>query len=145
MSVPFDSVLIPTDGSPDPETGSDHGLRLADALDATLHVLGVAETASLGPDVRSVFLADALESAAPDAVDDILARAEKRGISETIRLVAHGDPSEEIGELIGDADIDVVTMGTTGRRSVDRVLLGSVAMRTVRSAPVPVITVTDED
>jgi nucleotide-binding universal stress UspA family protein len=34
-----------------------------------------------------------------------------------------------------------VVMGTTGRRGTDRILLGSVAEKTVRSASVPVITV----
>lgn len=141
LSFPFESVLVPTDGSPGARAGSDHGLRLADALDATLHVLGVAETASLGPDVRSVLSDEALEAAASDAVDDVIARAEKRGIADTVRHVPHGDPADEIRTLIDDTDIDVVTMGTTGRRGVDRILLGSVAERTVRSAPVPVITV----
>jgi nucleotide-binding universal stress UspA family protein len=32
-------------------------------------------------------------------------------------------------------------MGTTGRRGTDRILLGSVAEKTVRTAPVPVVTV----
>jgi nucleotide-binding universal stress UspA family protein len=32
-------------------------------------------------------------------------------------------------------------MGTTGRRGTERILLGSVAEKTVRSAPVPVVTV----
>jgi nucleotide-binding universal stress UspA family protein len=36
-------------------------------------------------------------------------------------------------------------MGTTGRRGTDRILLGSVAEKTVRTAPVPVITVADTD
>jgi nucleotide-binding universal stress UspA family protein len=38
-------------------------------------------------------------------------------------------------------DVDGVVMGTTGRSGVDRILLGSVTEKTVRSAPVPVITV----
>lgn len=145
LSFPYESILIPTDGSPGARAGSEHGVRLADALDATAHVLGVAETASLGPDVRSVFSDDALEAAASDAVDDVITRAEKRGVSDTVRHLAHGDPTEEIRQVIDDADIDVVTMGTTGRRGIDRILLGSVAERTVRTAPVPVITVANED
>lgn len=145
LSFPFESVLIPTDGSAGAAAGVQHGLRLADALEATVHVIGVAETGSLGPDVRSVLSDEALETAASDAVDDVVRRAEKRGISETVRHLAHGDPSEEISDLIDEVEIDVVTMGRTGRRGVDRVLLGSVAERTVRSAPVPVITVGNEE
>jgi len=39
------------------------------------------------------------------------------------------------------SDIHAVVMGSSGRRGVDRILLGSVAEKTVRSAPVPVVTV----
>lgn len=141
LRFPYESVLIPTDGSPGAEAGADHGLRLAGALDATVHVLGVAETASLGPDVRSVLSDTALESAASEAVDDLVDRAEQRGIPNATRHVVQGNPADEIRETIRENDIDVVTMGTTGRRGVERILLGSVAERTVRSAPVPVITV----
>lgn len=141
LRFPYETILIPTDGSPGAEAGVVHGLRLASALDATVHVLGVAETASLGPDVRSVFSDTALKSAATEAVDGVAERAEERGISNIARDVVQGDPAEEIRQTIEEGEIDAVTMGTTGRRGIDRILLGSVAERTVRSAPVPVITV----
>lgn len=144
LRFPYASILIPTDGSPGAEAGAEHGLRLAAALDGAVHALGVTETASLGPDVRSVLSDTALEAAAAEAVDDILDRAEQRGISNTTRHVVQGNPADEIRETIAENHIDVVTMGTTGRRGVERILLGSVAERTVRSAPVPVITVAQD-
>jgi nucleotide-binding universal stress UspA family protein len=144
LRFPYESVLIPTDGSHGAEAGAEHGLRLAAALGATVHILGVAETASLGPDVRSVFSDTALETAAGEAVDDLGSLAEQRGLSDVRQHVVRGDPAEQISNTIDENKIDVVTMGRTGRRGIDRILLGSVAERTVRSAPVPVITVGQE-
>lgn len=67
--------------------------------------------------------------------------AETQGITNTVRRIEHGAPIEEILDYVDLNDIDAVVMGTTGRRGTDRILLGSVAEKTVRSAPVPVITV----
>lgn len=62
--------------------------------------------------------------------------AETQGITNTVRRIEHGAPIEEILDYVDLNDIDAVVMGTTGRRGTDRILLGSVAEKTVRSAPV---------
>jgi nucleotide-binding universal stress UspA family protein len=41
--------------------------------------------------------------------------------------------------------VHIVGMGTTGKRGTDRILLGSVAENTVRSAPVPVMTIAEPE
>lgn len=46
-----------------------------------------------------------------------------------------------IRDCIDDNDIHAVVMGTTGKHGTDRILLGSVVEETVRSAPVPVLTI----
>jgi len=58
--------------------------------------------------------------------------------------VEHGAPAEVIREYIETSDIHAVVMGSSGRRGVDRILLGSVAEKTVRSSPVPVITIHEQ-
>jgi nucleotide-binding universal stress UspA family protein len=141
LRFPYGNILVPTDGSPGSSRAVDHGLSLAAALDATVHALSVVEGASLGLDVRSTLSTRELESVAADAVDDLLANAGTRGVADTVGHVEHGDPTELIRDTIESSDIDAVVMGTTGRRGTDRILLGSVAENTVRSAPVPVITV----
>jgi nucleotide-binding universal stress UspA family protein len=138
---PYENILFPTDGSPSVARAAEHSLSLASALDATVHALSVVDDTSLGPDVRSAISAQEREQIATDAVDDFLSQAETHDVSNTVRHVKHGSPIEVILDTIDSNDIHAVVMGTTGRRGSDRILFGSVAEKTVRSAPVPVITV----
>jgi nucleotide-binding universal stress UspA family protein len=55
--------------------------------------------------------------------------------------VAAGDPSEEILAYIAAHGIDLVVMGTHGRKGIDKVIFGSVAERVVKSSPIPVMVV----
>ena len=140
LTFPYERLLLPTDGSEAATRAATHGLGLAAALDATVHLCSVADEASLGPDVRSTTLVEAAEKAARAAVDDLAETAAEYGV-ETVRHVDRGAPVQAIRDRIDESDCHAVVMGTTGRRGTDRILLGSVAERTVRSAPVPVITV----
>lgn len=142
LAFPYDRILLPTDGSSGAARAEEHALSLADVLDATLHVLSVVDDARLGPDVRST-VGKREREAAKSAVDDVVEEAERRGV-ETDAHVADGEIDEEILACIDANDLHAVVMGTTGLRGVDRVLLGSVAEKTVRSAPIPVITVRRE-
>ena len=62
----------------------------------------------------------------------------------TVSVVERGSPVEAIVEYVEENDIHAGVMGTTGRRGTERILLGSVAEKSVRSVPVPVITVGGE-
>ncbi|ODR80925.1 universal stress protein UspA [Haladaptatus sp. W1] len=141
LEFPYKNLLIPTDGSAEATTAADHGLELAKSLNATVHVLSVVDDASLGPDIRSELLTEELEQVATKAVDQIVTEAKTRGLTDVIGHIGSGSPATEIQSTIEPNDIHAVIMGTTGRQGIDRILLGSVAETTVRSAPVPVITV----
>lgn len=143
LEFPYENILIPTDGSAATTHAAKHALLLAASLDATVHVLSVVEETALGLDVRSVISSKESEQAATEAIEAIVSEAETRGVANTVRHIKHGTPIEEILDCIESNDIHAVGMGTTGRRGTDRILLGSVAEKTVRSAPVPVMTVTD--
>jgi nucleotide-binding universal stress UspA family protein len=82
---------------------------------------------------------------------DIIDGAEKRlyefmdehfsAFPNTKTAVVAGDASEEIIKYIEDRHIDLVIMGTHGRKGLDKVIFGSVAERVVKTAPVPVMVV----
>lgn len=143
FAFPYERILLPADSSETSRRAAEHGLDLAAATDAAVDVLSVVETAALGPDVQSSMTSGDFDQGAREAVSDVAAMAEKRGVEATTH-VETGSPDEEILSAIDEFDCGAVVMGTTGRRGVDRILLGSVAEKTVRSAPVPVVTVREE-
>jgi nucleotide-binding universal stress UspA family protein len=140
LAFPYESVLVPTDGSEAATRAADHVLSLAAALDATVHVLSVVDDAALGPDVRSATTGEAREAAATEAVAAVADDGAARDV-KVVRHVEHGAPVDVIRDCVAANDAHLVGMGTTGRRGTDRILLGSVAEQTVRTAPVPVLTV----
>lgn len=141
LVFPYETILIPTDGSTGATRAAEHGLSLASTLDATVHALSVVDDTSLGLDVRSTASSEAGETPANEAIDDLVSAAESYDLGDIVRHIEHGSPVDGILDCIDTNDIDAVVMGTTGRRGTDRILLGSVAEKTVRSVPVPVITV----
>lgn len=56
-------------------------------------------------------------------------------------VVVQGDPAEEILKYIASEKVDLVIMGTHGRKGLDRILFGSVANEVVKNSPAPVLTI----
>ncbi|MFW6458971.1 MAG: universal stress protein [Halodesulfurarchaeum sp.] len=140
LVFPYEHILLPTDGSDAAMHAVDHGLALAKSIDATAHVLSVVEENGLLSSVAGLEFDDEDESGAQTTVDEVAALASERGVSNVVRHVKRGDPTEAILDVVDAETIHAVVMGTTGRRGSDRIRLGSVAERTVRTAPVPVMT-----
>jgi nucleotide-binding universal stress UspA family protein len=57
------------------------------------------------------------------------------------RRIVSGDPVSEILNAIESENIDLVIMGTHGRKGLEHVLFGSVAENVVKRSPVPVLTI----
>ena len=66
---------------------------------------------------------------------------EMKGLKDVEHVVLKGIPYEEISKFAGEKQIDLVVLGTHGRRGIDRMLFGSTAEQVVRNAPCPVLSV----
>jgi nucleotide-binding universal stress UspA family protein len=62
-----------------------------------------------------------------------------KSFPDTEATVITGDASEQIVNFVESKGIDLVIMGTHGRKGLDKVIFGSVAERVVNIAPVPVL------
>jgi nucleotide-binding universal stress UspA family protein len=83
-----------------------------------------------------------LHSTADDRKKDALrAPADDARVQVEVHLVRGLDVAEVIRETCSEVGCDLVVVGTHGRRGVGHLLLGSVAEKVVRTAPVPVLTV----
>ncbi|MBX0303792.1 universal stress protein [Haloarcula salinisoli] len=137
----YDHILVPTDGSDHADRAAGHAALLADAFDATVHLLTVVdiETAA-GPFSAGGVDDDYVEQRTASERDALAERAARvDGDVET--AVTTGQPSEGILEYVREHEVDLVVMGTHGRSGLRRYLTGSVAERVLRLSPVPVLTV----
>ena len=64
----------------------------------------------------------------------------KRGVTIKTRLVL-GIPAEQLAEAATGADVDLVVTGTTGKRALARVFLGSVTTRLLHICSKPILVV----
>lgn len=137
----YSEILVPTDGSPASAAAIDHAIDLAQQYDARLHALYVVDGAAYSTlEAGAEIVVDALETEGTKATDHVAERAGDAGVDCTT-MVTTGTAYRTISEYVEDNDIDLVVMGTHGRRGLDRYLLGSVTERVVRTADVPVLTV----
>ena len=140
----YESILVPTDGSAGAKAAARHALNLASAFDSEIRFLSVVDNRSYsgglgGLDSLSDERREALEAGATDdlrALEDLAAETEIP--FET--AIEHGVPHEVILDHADGHDADVVAMGTHGRTGLERVLIGSVTERVVRTSDVPVLT-----
>ena len=58
---------------------------------------------------------------------------------DTKAIVLSGDISEKILNYIKSERVDLVIMGTHGRKGLDKIVFGSVAERVAKVSPVPVL------
>ncbi len=137
----YDKILLPTDGSEGMDDVIEHAVSLAEQHDATLHALYVVNTASLSDlpiDSSWEGINDALTREGKHAMEQV---EEIAGGVELETAMVDGSPAKEIVNYATEESVDVIVMGTSGRSGVDRLLLGSVAERVVRSSPIPVLTI----
>lgn len=132
-----DRILFPTDGSDCAERARRHALYLVDHFDASLHVIHVEE--------REVELTDVVKISEADLLADLHDMMGDRSPLAEARVQEHtvAYPSAAGGILTYgvEHDVDLMVLGTHGKRGVRRLMLGSVAEEVVRNASCPVVTV----
>jgi len=64
-----------------------------------------------------------------------------KGYPNFQRMIVLGDPVDQILETIESEGIDLVIMGTHGRKGLEHTVMGSVAERVIQRSPVPVLVV----
>jgi len=147
MGIPYETILLPTDGSEASLAAATHAGALAATGGATVHVASIADSRNRFESPSSGLAPEAWEEAEHDraeaAIEETTARLPESVAVE--RTVATGVPQDAILDLIDDLAADVVVMGTHGRSGLDRYLVGSVTERIVRHSPVPVLTVRGDE
>ncbi|WP_254278872.1 universal stress protein [Haloarcula marina] len=143
----YHRILVPTDGSESMRGVVAHAIELATVHGAEIHGLYVVDTgryATLPVETTWDGVTEMLREEGEQSLESIERMAAGADISVETAIV-EGGPSNEIVEYAREHDCDTIVMGTHGRGGIDRLLLGSVAERVVRTSPVPVVTMPVSD
>ena len=146
MSLNFRSIqkiLIPTDGSDYSIRAAEYGIAIAKMLDAQIMVVYVID----GVVLDQIFKIDDRKEAEGELKRDgqryinyVLSLAQQEGVKAS-SVLAKGRPFEQIVHLAKGLKMDLIVMGTYGRRGAERILMGSVAERVIEYSPCPVLVV----
>lgn len=138
----FQRILVPTDFGEAADRALDLAVTIAGKFESQVTILHVFHLPPITYAEGLYLPIDDMLLQARKVLDGIAARAKSRHPKVQAVLLGQSEPYEQILRAVKDRDIDLVVMGTHGRRGVSHVLLGSVAEKVLRLSPVPVLTVT---
>ena len=137
-------ILVATDFSEPSQAAADFGLELAQKFRVPIvlvHAFLVPGTLYPSvPMLPTMDYARMYEDAGAESLAKEAARLAGKG-AEVITVLRSGIAWEEILLAAQKMDVDLVIVGTHGRRGLPRAILGSIAEKVVRLSPVPVLTI----
>jgi nucleotide-binding universal stress UspA family protein len=141
----FKNVLFPIDFSECSKKVFPFALEMAQKFDAKLHLLFVARDISYMTiiEVSRDLLTRAVSKIATAGENQIKVFCDKHlsDFSNYETNVVIGNPADEILRFANEQGIDLIVMGTHGRKGLDRTLMGSVADHVIKNAAAPVLTI----
>lgn len=146
MILNFESIqkiLIPIDGSDYSMRAAELGISVAKMLKAQIMVVFVIDTVVLDQLTKPSERGDVEMELKQDGerfIRYVLGLAEKQEI-KAASLLAKGRPFEQVVNLAKGLGMDLIVMGTYGRRGAERILIGSVAEHVIEYASCPVLVV----
>lgn len=141
LAPAFRRVVVPLDGSPAGEEAIEHALAVAGDADVELLLVHVVlPIFYLTERAAQAFLDETeLEAGAAAYLAGVATRVRARGVAADTRVLGDPQPARAILECVADFGADLIAMETHGRGGVARLLMGSVADKVARAAPVPVL------
>ncbi|HEY7173129.1 MAG TPA: universal stress protein [Vicinamibacterales bacterium] len=144
--IALKDILVATDFGEPADAALTYGRELARTYGATLHVVHIVDDVylRLGGDAYVAVLPELqrdTELAAQARLDALLVDNDPDPLPVKKVTLTSAAPASAIVDYAKSAGIDLIVLGTHGRRAVAHLLMGSVAERVVRTAPCPVLTV----
>jgi len=136
--VQLQNILFATDFTPSAQLALSYALNLAHNYDAGVYSVNVlphlpfVEAALPDPEQTRFF--------AEQQMAALVSSESFKGMRHK-ELIKQGEVAEVISKLVREYAIDLVVIGTCGRKGLGKLLLGSVAEEVFRSAECPVLTV----
>jgi nucleotide-binding universal stress UspA family protein len=139
------SILYPTDFSEGSSYALKYAVDLAKRYGAKLYLFNVIYDMAKGAGwyVPHVSMDELYKDIAKGAQKELdrFGNEEVRELKNVERVAVTGVPHDEIIKFVEKNKIDLIIIGSHGKKGMDRILFGSTAAHVVRFAPCPVLTV----
>jgi nucleotide-binding universal stress UspA family protein len=136
--VKLQNILFATDFTPSAQSALSYALNLAHGYDAGVYSVNVLPrlpfVEAAQPDPEQTRLLAEQQLAALVGLESF------KGIRHK-ELIEEGEVAEVLSKLVPKYEIDLIVIGTCGRKGLQKLLLGSVAEEVFRNAECPVLTV----
>jgi len=137
----FENILVATDGSERNTTAVQEAVRIAAGSGAVLHAVYVLDAATYETASADVVMGDTFRVIQAEAEDALAKVRSLAGNIEVKTRVLEGKPAKEIVHFAATENIDLIVIGTQGKKGIERLLLGSVAETVIRLAACRVLVV----
>ncbi|MGB4811399.1 MAG: universal stress protein [Methylophilaceae bacterium] len=141
------NILLPVDGSESSKHAVDYTIdmisRLPNEHRPVLHLLNVQRALSQNFNmvVREEDRAKHYEEDGRKVIDPIESLLKLKNVTYTPHIIISGEPSTGIADFAKERNCDLIIMGSRGLGNLKSVVMGSVAMKVVHEANVPVLLV----
>jgi universal stress protein A len=119
-------------------------IELAEKFGSELHLVHVCPDAFAFASPYEPSLPPNYDQMIEQAAEDHLREWREKNVPPDVSITEHlkrGSPAHQITALADEIGADLIVIGTRGLTGLRHVLMGSVAERTLRIAPCPVLTV----
>ena len=144
----YRTILVPYDFSEHADAALSTAVDVAGRLGADCHLLHIVQPVTipygtLTTDQAVLPPPNMLEirESASKALEDVAQRLERADVKLETHVIEASNLASAICEMASKLAANLIVMGTHGRTGIAHVFLGSVAERTLRDAPCPVLTV----
>jgi nucleotide-binding universal stress UspA family protein len=141
--LPIKNILVPVDFSAHSEQAVQYAKEIAQPLKATIHILHVLEPLTTYGSWEGVPMTDLVGRAfeqAEQKLQDLAQKLAGEGFDVKIKVM-EGHPDLAINGYAEQFGVDIITMGTHGRRGLEYLLFGSTTEKVLRTAPCSVLAV----
>lgn len=143
MTLKYSRIIAAVDGSEPAAAAFKKAVDIAVRNQATLNLVSIVDNRSFGSiEAYGEAFAKEAKLAAEGLVATYKEVAEEAGVPEVNSIVEYGAPKTLIPkEMVNRLNADLIICGATGLNSAERLLMGSVSERIVRTAKCDVLIV----
>jgi nucleotide-binding universal stress UspA family protein len=144
--IALKNILVATDFGEAADMALSYGRELARTFGARLHVVHVVQDLGVhigAPEFSASVgrLQMEVEESARNRTNALISDEDRQALRAQAAVLTHPSAAQAILAYARDEQVNLIVMGTHGRKAVGRMVMGSVAERVARTAPCPVLVV----